>query len=360
MNSRRRWRNRLVAFAVGSALALLLAESVYRLCEPVPYRPSDYLALGGEPLPQCEQDNTFGRVAEQGLYAQPPSGMLPAGLRVRMRYDRPVGADFDADGGVTIAINSLGFRDDEFPVAKPAGEFRVLAIGDSFTYGWGVPGDAAWPQVLERELGQQQRRAVQVVNAGFAAGAATPDGYDRWFEAAGKRLDADLVIVGLCLNDLGAVPMLGYDVVPNEPVFGGCSRLLDAAWREWRQWRARTAPRDFGDLVRADPSWWNATQRGLRRLREAAAADGVPCLVVVFPMLSRLGDDYPYVSLHDLVREHCAAAAIPHLDLLADCRGRDAAGLTVHPTDQHPNRVAHALFAAAIARDLRRRGWWKE
>lgn len=353
----RRWLRRLTAGALGCTAALLLGEGAYRLLAPVPYRDSDYIALDGDPLPYCEHGNTFGRTGEQRRYLQPPPGALPAGLRVRMRYDRPVGADFDARGCVPIAINSLGFRDDEFPVGKPEGEFRLLAIGDSFTFGWGVPVDAAWPQVLETDLRRRWRAAVQVVNAGFAAGAATPDGYDRWFASEGHRFGPDIVLVGLCLNDLGEVPLLGYPIVPSVPVLGGWSRLLDAAWREWRQQRVRREPRDYGDAVRAAPGWWNATQAGLRRLHADCAARGVRCLVVVFPMLSRLGADYPYASLHAMVGAFCTAAQIDHLDLLPELRGRDADRLTVHPIDQHPNREAHAVFAGAIARELGRRGW---
>src|SRR5262249_37045840 len=35
-------------------------------------------------------------------------------------------------------INRLGFRGREFTVERVPGRSRVLAIGDSFTYGWGV------------------------------------------------------------------------------------------------------------------------------------------------------------------------------------------------------------------------------
>src|ERR1035441_4431593 len=46
-------------------------------------------------------------------------------------------------------INNLGFRGRDFPVRRSSAK-RVLAIGDSFTYGWGVDAENSWPKVMEQ------------------------------------------------------------------------------------------------------------------------------------------------------------------------------------------------------------------
>lgn len=63
--------------------------------------------------------------------------------------------------------NSLGFRDDEIPVPKPAGEFRVVCLGGSATYTPCV-GDYrySYPKCVERELRQRGFTNVRVINAG--------------------------------------------------------------------------------------------------------------------------------------------------------------------------------------------------
>ncbi|HEY4003486.1 MAG TPA: hypothetical protein VGO93_31755, partial [Candidatus Xenobia bacterium] len=48
-------------------------------------------------------------------------------------------------------VNSLGFRDREFDVARGK-SLRILAVGDSTTYGWGVNIEQAWPKILEQRL----------------------------------------------------------------------------------------------------------------------------------------------------------------------------------------------------------------
>src|SRR5436305_1219926 len=57
---------------------------------------------------------------------------------------------------VPVAIDGQGLRAQ--PHTAPP-QPRVLAIGDSMTFGEGVPADATWPAALERTLGGRGRRA---------------------------------------------------------------------------------------------------------------------------------------------------------------------------------------------------------
>lgn len=69
----------------------------------------------------------------------------------------------DLTGGHPTAMNSQGLRDDEMPVQRPEGETRILALGNSTTWGTGVDQHDVYPNQLERALGTDH---VQVVNAG--------------------------------------------------------------------------------------------------------------------------------------------------------------------------------------------------
>ncbi|HEY5998020.1 MAG TPA: SGNH/GDSL hydrolase family protein [bacterium] len=51
-----------------------------------------------------------------------------------------------------VTINSSGFRGPEVSQEKPAGTTRIVVLGDSVSFGHGVPDDAPYPRVLEHLL----------------------------------------------------------------------------------------------------------------------------------------------------------------------------------------------------------------
>lgn len=103
-----------------------------------------------------------------------------------------VTSEFD----VRATINQLGFRDREFELSKT--RLRIFAIGNSFTYGWGVADDEPWPKVLEREL-RREGRDLEVANLGRPGAALFQ--YADIAERAIPILKPDLVIVAVLQGD---------------------------------------------------------------------------------------------------------------------------------------------------------------
>ena len=67
---------------------------------------------------------------------------------------------------IRYRLNSLGLREAREVGAAPApGTRRILALGDAYTFGYGVQARDAYPERLERRLGRHGR--FEVVNAGF-------------------------------------------------------------------------------------------------------------------------------------------------------------------------------------------------
>lgn len=112
--------------------------------------------------------------------------------------------DFD----YTVRINSLGLRDREIP-KEPTKSYRIIAIGDSYTYGWGVAIEQTWLRLLEQRL-QAAGLDVETVNLGKPG--AGPPLYADLAERAVPILRPDLVLVPMVQgNDLAAAGPEGLE-----------------------------------------------------------------------------------------------------------------------------------------------------
>lgn len=118
-----------------------------------------------------------------------------------------------------LRTNSRGMVGPEVPATKPAGEFRVVVLGDSYTVGGQVPYEQTFPAVLERDLQQAGHTNVRVINAGVG-------GYTTFNEAGLLAenlawLQPDLVVLVAFLgNDVSEnvlATAAGYRIAPEHP-----------------------------------------------------------------------------------------------------------------------------------------------
>lgn len=99
-----------------------------------------------------------------------------------------------------IRLNSQGFRDVEFPREKRSSAFRIVCIGDSWTFGANVGEERAYPQRLSALLGSEFPRAIfEVLNLGVL-GYSSYQGLELLRRRAGD-LDPDIVVIGFAEND---------------------------------------------------------------------------------------------------------------------------------------------------------------
>ena len=54
--------------------------------------------------------------------------------------------------GVPVEMNSLGYRNAELEIPKREGLRRIVVLGDSFTWGVGLPLDRTIPKLIEHEI----------------------------------------------------------------------------------------------------------------------------------------------------------------------------------------------------------------
>ncbi|HEU4419223.1 MAG TPA: GDSL-type esterase/lipase family protein [Planctomycetota bacterium] len=268
---------------------------------------------------------------------------------------------FDARGRVPVHINSSGLREREIAPDKPAGQRRILCLGDSFTFAWGIPIEKGWVRLLEGKL-RANGKDIFTVNCG-AAGTVCVDEYWWGLEHRFHGFDPDAVIVTLCLNDL--IPSHGLTVIGPSHATGfrvldlicgalGRSRLdLDPA-HDWVG-ELLTLPKDAGlyhVTERPFEAMWSqgVPQACLRAMKHWCDERKIPFMAILWPFLQGLGDGrhYPFQKLHDLVAADCKAAGIPFLDVLPALANTPAEDLWVTPADPHPNPLAQELAIRLI------------
>ncbi len=336
---------RRIALGAGAlAVALLVCEYGFRWLGPRALVDPKLLLPSGERIPLSEialLRPEGGPEAGEGLAARFRPYLFMKGW-----YDRPQWDYFDEQDCVDYVFNKHGLRDNDFELEPRPDEYRVVAIGDSFTFGAGVQLQDCWTEVLERELEAVHEGPVEVINAGFVSGHKPP-GYAPWLARDGVRLQPDVVLVGLCLNDLHPkISLYAYRKVRPVPWFEGAFELLNYVQR--RHVNRDPELRRFFGYVKHDPSYWNETSAALVRTRDDMRAAGIRFVVVILPVVSGFGDDYPYHSLINMVAEFCASEGIEHVDLRERVLVGDERELWVHPTDQHPNDRGQRLIGEGV------------
>lgn len=99
---------------------------------------------------------------------------------------------------VVIRVNSFGFRGGEIAPRTP-GQFRILFLGDSITFGDYVDESLTIPVLLQEKLKARGYTNVVIMNAGLP-GANFAEQYLHYQEMY-ELADADLVLLGMYLND---------------------------------------------------------------------------------------------------------------------------------------------------------------
>lgn len=100
---------------------------------------------------------------------------------------------------VEYRTNRHGFRGGDYDFPKPPNVKRVLLLGDSFTWGWGVPDGKTYGDLLEAELSSAGRK-VQVVNLGLVGMGLSIQEY--LYRRLGTLFSPDAVVLAFISNDL--------------------------------------------------------------------------------------------------------------------------------------------------------------
>lgn len=255
----------------------------------------------------------------------------------------------DTNRTFAYRTNWQGLRDRDRFQKKP-GTRRVLVIGDSYTWGYAVAEDEAFPQTAERLLQERGSPEIEVINGGI------PDYNSRQERALLERLmpiyEPDAVFLAYVVND--AEPSTAMPTPPEETYRHATSwfltELKEVANRRVfgrRVFRSEkdTVAGNYLDGFAESSLKWRDSKQAIREMLDRCAAARIPFTVLILPDFTQTFDDrYNWRPIHDAVASWGREMDVPVYDLLATFRGEDHQALLV-PWDGHPNAEAHRRIA---------------
>lgn len=120
-------------------------------------------------------------------------------------YENKPGAAFvyEIEDGESedIKINSSGFRDNEFNLAKPSDVIRIAVLGDSQEEALQVPLEDTWQKIMAKKLSDQLAKKVETYNFGISGYGTDQE----WLVLREKvwQFSPDMVILAFSPNDVG-------------------------------------------------------------------------------------------------------------------------------------------------------------
>jgi len=326
--------------------------------------------------------------------SSPVSSITPEKIQANARltrYDRElgwIGASIQ-DGmywgdnySFPVRQNSHGLRGPELDTQKQVGKVRVLVLGDSQTWGLGVPEQERYSDVLQSILNEHGMNA-EVLNFGVP-GYGT-DQELMLFKTLGKAYHPDLVILGFFWNDLfensrdntygHPKPRFVFDrsgelkltnvPVPEKEEVGDSSSPAAGSSKDWLRQHSRLyelAERGvsrnsviYSWAVRIglaagpkrDPASgeWKVTVSLLQALRTEVDKNGSKFLIVVIPEPADLNADAHSLKaplFKDFER-------LPVFDPFQNLDKGGSVESLYFPNDMHLRPLGHKVLAKAIA-----------
>lgn len=274
----------------------------------------------------------------------------------------------------TIRINSQNMRDQEYALEKPEGVKRIVVVGDSFIFGWGVEENQRVTEILENHYFTN----VEVLNLGVSGYCS--DEELEWLKFRGLAFKPDRVL--FFTSDLPLSCHNQYKFVNHRLYWADSPELT--WWVQMRSWLLRNIYLiSFFDYSVADilqkmqsffikheivPNHFNATEKSppweetiLEELSALTQSHGFKTVIVFFPTRQELMQPGSQSQNIPAFAKACQDKGLAFLDLTPILKDYWFRGkLPYFKYDDHWNRYGHEAAAEAILRFLMTNEWVEE
>jgi len=255
--------------------------------------------------------------------------------------------------GVEARTNDIGFRDQRAVLPpKAPGEFRIIVLGDSFTFGPGIEYAHVYTSLLQEQL---QRGHPQVTVINLAVEGYNIIQYAAVLEEVGLSLEPDAVLVALFpVNDFELdTYATNYQVASGHPPAPAWYESL-YVYRAYLLHAAQVALKVLHKVVpsaSADgPDYgWEKNIAALHEIVATADAKGMPLSIALLPHTK--GFRTQATGVFARINAYCRKSSLPCIDLLEPLRASGAVdgALVLNAIDSHPNVEYNRFIAAQLA-----------
>jgi len=253
---------------------------------------------------------------------------------------------------VEVQTNDLGFRDNHAVVPpKAPGEFRIIVLGDSFTFGPGIDYSHIYTSLLQERL---QRGHPQVTVINLAVEGYNIIQYAAVLEEVGLSLKPDAVLLSLFpVNDFELdTYAMNYQVATGHPPASPWYESL-YVYRAYLGHAAQVALKVLHKVVPSATAdgqdyGWEKNIAALREIVATAQAKRLPLAIALLPHTKGFKTQ---ATIFGRINAYCHQSALPCVDLLEPLRvsgARDGAWV-LNAIDSHPNLEYNRFIAAELA-----------
>lgn len=246
-------------------------------------------------------------------------------------------------GCVFYSVNNLGFRN-TFPVQKNKSPDtkRIVAIGDSFTFGFGVLEDDTFLSKLGNYYLAKNEK-VEVINA--AEPAADLLTYKKILNDKVSPISPDVLLVGININDV--------TVFPTNLIIEKISKRFDYKIRHYSKLldfifytieKNESAKENLKNILASyTPERKEEFRSFINELKKYSEDKKVKVFVMVHPIYFDF-DHYAFKNIHDDLDAILKESNLPYYDFLELFKGKTAEDYWITKNDQHPNEKAHQIY----------------
>lgn len=318
----------LRVLAIQALIVVLILEIVGRVTNP----------LGISYYPES------ARFLDLAIRSEPIGYSFPPGLEGRF-------------WGSPVTLNALGMRDREIPEARPADEYRVLVLGDSWAFGLGVGDDETIPRRLESQMNETYGGPFTYRSVNLGQISYNTEQELIQLRELGLRFDPQLVLLMFAPNDIETKTWVldkrrGFVSNYAQRSYAACL-LFTLARRVRHAVGSSPALINTSAYEEGNPRW-EAIESSMTEIRRICARRQIPFALVTpgleeddpaLELLRGLGraEDFPVVNVRPTADPRWADRSIGELQNSA--------------VDSHPNAEGTTVHATLIREALEARGW---